>query len=318
MYRPIALLFALLLTCVSVSSAGLAASLGELRFRLSVSRASPDRLQLSIRDERNGGGLHSNGYAAVELAGLDRAALDAKRATDLRFALVREAGRLDCAGAGSHGTASGQCRFTADPRFADFLAAQGIARPDERQAFSLTMVGANRALVQALAGARYPVPTLDQLTGLAALQVSPAYIHDLSRRGFRPERLNDLLSFKALDVSPAYVEAMSRAGFRGLTADHIVQFKALGISPDYVAGLAAVGYGQLSPGEIVQLKALDVTPEYIRGFQRIGMDRLPVSKLIESKALGVTPQFIQGLRKQGALSLSADELVRLKIVGLLP
>ncbi len=70
----------------------------------------------------------------------------------MRFAIVREAGRLDCGGAAGGLVGNGTCSFTAEPGFSDFLAAQGIGRPSTRQAFTLAMSEVGRELVLALKG----------------------------------------------------------------------------------------------------------------------------------------------------------------------
>ena len=318
MTRPFAILSALLLTTATLNTTSFAANLGEIRFALSTERSPAGRAQLTLTDDGRRASVNSTSVALDDLAGLDTSALSSGRAAPLRFALVRDAGRLDCSGTGQLRHSKGECRFTADRGFSDYLVRHGIDRPTDREAFTLAMVGANRALVAALSAARYPTPGISDLAGLAALGVTPDYIRDLARRGYRPEKVGDLLAFKALDVTPAYVDALRRAGFDRLSAAEIVQFKALDVSPAYAASLRAIGYGDVSANEIVQLKALGVTADYIAGFQRLGNGRIPVSKLIEYKALGVTPANLGSLRKKAALELSTDDLVQMKVVGLLP
>ena len=229
MNRPLALLMALLLTCVSLTSVGVAAELGRLSFHLETQRDG--RLQLSLSDDGMRNGRSSSSIDLRDLQGLSRAALSGSTASPVSFALVREAGRIDCVGSGRNEAATGSCRFIPNAAFADLLAARGIGRPSERQAFGLTMVGASRALVDGIAAARYPAPSIDDLTALAALHVTPAYIAELAARGYRPAKTSDLIAFKALGVTPAYVDGLRRAGLGQLRADEIVQFKALDISP---------------------------------------------------------------------------------------
>lgn len=313
MNRPIALLMAMLLTCLGVASVGFAAEMGQLHFQLA--KSGRDLVQLTLSDgERSS---YSSSYRADDLQGLAPAAVFGATSGPVRFALVREPGRLDCAGTANAGAASGDCRFTPDQGFGDLLASRGIGRPNARQALGLAMVGASRALVESIAAARYPAPSIADLTGLAALGVDARYIGDLSAGGYRPDRISDLLAFKALGVTPAYVEELRRAGAGRLSADMIVQLKALDVSPAYIASLRRVGYGDLSPDEIVQLKAMGVTAGYIAGFRHQGT-RLPVSKIIEYKALGVTPNDARSARRGTQVSISTEDLIRLKVAGLLP
>lgn len=279
------ILFPLMATAVAVASVAPAG-------RATMTPASPISFVLE-RDTRSGElelnlttGEHDRSNATLRpdaLAGLDPAILqrDGARVT---FALVREPGRLDCVGTGAHGRATGACRFAPDAAFADFLSARGIARPSFEQAFQLAMTGASRALVQAIAEARYPAPTPGELAGLAALGVTRDYITALAARGYRPARISALISFKAVGVTPDYVDGLRRSGYQQLEADEIVQFRALGVSPAYLGELATAGYRDLPAGEVVQLRALGITGAWLSRFPH-----LPVAKLVQMKALGVSP-----------------------------
>src|SRR4051794_18936240 len=57
----------------------------------------------------------------------------------VRFAIVREAGRLDCSGLAGRLIGNGSCAFTADAGFVDFLATHGMGRPTPHHAYTLTM-----------------------------------------------------------------------------------------------------------------------------------------------------------------------------------
>ena len=313
MNRPIALLLTVLLTCLGATSVGFAAEMGRMHFQLTSSGREQVHLTVSSGDRST----YSSSYRVEDLQGLVPAAAFSPVRGPVRFALLREPGRLDCSGMGASGRASGDCRFTPDPGFVALLAKNGIGRPSERQSLDLAMVGANRALVEAIAAARYPAPSIGDLTGLAALEVDARYIADLSAGGYRPRRIADLLAFKALGVTPAYVAELRRAGAQGLSADAILQLKALDVSPGYLASLRRVGYGELAADEIVQLKAMDVTADYIASFGRNGA-RLPVGKIIEYKALGITPDDVRSTARGAQVSLSTDDLIRLKVAGLLP
>jgi len=289
MFKLFALFAALTLACIGVASTTMAAGVGRLGFTLLATNAG-NGIQLTLQD-RHGNGRHSasSTYAAAELNGLDRSALQAGTGA-IGFALVREAGRVDCRGQATRSNrAAGECRFTADARFAALLASRGFDRPDEEQALALTLVGATASLVNAVADAGYSRPGLDDLTALAALDVTPAYIGELARGGYKPSRLSDLLAFKALDISPAYVAALGREG-----------------------------YGRVAASDLIQLKALGVTPAFIRGFREAGYAALPVSTLIQARALDVTPEFVRSLRQPQPPRLSADDLIRLKVSGLMP
>ena len=206
-----------------------------LSFRLS-DQTPGQRIRVEFERRYDGGKSQwSDSFEPSELAGLDRSAVRASGSSAVRFALTREAGRVDCSGSGSSGTASGTCSATADPAFLALLRDRGIETPGEEQLFGLISLDVRRSLIEALAAARYPSPSLDDLFGLSALDVDAPYIRSLSEAGYRPPTLSTLMEFKALDIDAAYV-----------------------------GGMRAAGYADLSPEELVQLKALDVTPEFAR------------------------------------------------------
>jgi hypothetical protein len=289
MNRCLALLLALLFATISVSSACVAAVPELIAFTLRPE--SGDRIHASFRDEERDRDRSSwsTGFKFAELVGLDLGGFRGPGSRPLRFAIIREAGRLDCSGSGGGSHGYGNCRFSADPRFSQLLASRGIGTPTREQAFGLMAVNARREVIDALAAARFPTPSIDDLMGLTALGVDSRYIGELARAGYRPHEI-----------------------------DTLIQFKALGITPEWIGGFVRAGYARIPADELVQLKALNVTPEIIAGFDRIGYRGLAVDSLVQLKALGVTPEFALAANRQNDRHLSVDQLVELKALGLGP
>ncbi len=286
MNRCLAFLLAVLLASITISSACVAQPTDWTRFTLK-SQPGNDTVKASFHRDRNGRSEHawSTGLKPSELIGLSTGFYTAG-SRPLAFAIVREAGRLDCAGNGGGRYASGNCRFTADPAFTQALVSRGIARPTDDQAFGLMAVNARRELVEAVAAARYPTPTIDDLMALSALGVTSRYIADLARAGYRPQAIHSL-----------------------------IEFKALNITPEWIGGLARIGYANVPSSELVQLKALNITADYIAGFDRIGYRRLPVETLVQFKAVGITPDFVAAAQQRRNAPPSPDELVQMRVLG---
>ena len=204
----------------------------------------------------------------------------------IHFAIVREAGRLDCAGNGGGGYAAGNCRFTDNTAFTQLLVGRGVGRPDPEQAFGLMAVNARRDIIDAVAAAHYPTPTVDDLMALAALGVDGGYINGIARAGYRPGTIHSLVEFKALQINPEWIAGIARVGYGNVPSDQLVQLRALGITPEYVAGFQRVGYRQLPINELVQLKALGITPEFVRATvgTQAAMPRLTSSSNISCSA----------------------------------
>jgi hypothetical protein len=195
-------------------------------------------------------------------------ALDSPGTRPIRFAITREAGRIGCSGTGGNYMARGACTLTPDQQFNAFLSRHGIERPTEDDTFGLIALDVHRDLVDALAQARYPTPSVDKLMELSAVEVTPAYIRVLAKHGYRPQSLNGLVEFGALKITPEYIGSFVRAGYPNLSADELVELKALDITPDFIAGFARIGYGRLPVDTLVQLKAMDITPEFVRAVQQ--------------------------------------------------
>jgi hypothetical protein len=288
MNRPLALLLALMFATLTVSSACVAARSEWIGFTLEPERGNSGKIHAQFSDEPRDRDEHSwsTGFIPSELVGLDLAAFRGSAAAPLRFAIVREAGRLGCSGNGGRSRATGTCYFAADAGFTQLLESRGIGRPSRQQAFGLMAVNARRELIDAIAAARYPTPTIDDLMALSALGADGRYISELGHAGYRPEKI-----------------------------DALIEFKALGVTPEWIGSFAGMGYATIPADDLVQLRALDITPDFIAGFDRIGYGRLPVDSLVQLKALGITPEFARSAQASSQTRLSVDELVQMKVLG---
>ena len=287
MNRALAFIGAMLLAFVSVSSACTAAPTDAIRFTLEPQGGDGGTIQASFRSENRG--KHENnwqsGFRPAELVGLDLAGFRGAGNRPLRFALIREAGRLDCGGQGGSSHASGACTFSADPGFTRLLESRGIGRPTREEAFGLMAVNARSEVIDAVAAAHYPTPSIDDLMALSALHVDGAYISRMAQAGYRPRDIDTLVEFKALDISPEWIRGFVTIGYGGIPADDLVQLKALDITPEFIAGFDRAGYRHLSVDQLVELKALDITPEFVRSVTGSGA-QMPVEKLVEAKIFG--------------------------------
>jgi hypothetical protein len=315
MRRLFAFSAALMVSAMVVTSACTAAQGepgdGAISFTVEPSQNNAGRVHAEFRnDERGNRNRWSSDFAAAELAGLDLARLLSNG--PVRFALVREAGRMDCAGNGGNGEARGTCRFTPDAAFIDSLVRRGMKRPTDGQALSLMAVNVRRDIVDALTAARYPMPSIDNLIALTAVGVTGPYISGLARAGYRPDDLDTLLQFKALNITPEWIRGFVQMGYAKLPPDQLVQLKALDIDAPFVAGFERLGYGRVAADDLVQFKALGITPDFVADFRRLGYAHLAPDELVQLKALGITPEFASRMRRNGQLP-SANRLVELRV-----
>ncbi len=287
MHRTFALLAAIMLTTLSIGTAGFAAASGSVRFSLEPAR-SAGQVQLSMRDVRDGRNNNwSSPIAVAELRGIDPARLRAGGSAPLAFAIVREAGRFDCSGRGGRGSADGECGFAPDAAFAQFLASRGIGRPTRDQAYALAMSNVGRAHVEALADNRYPMPTVDQLVAMGIHGANPGFIQELAAAGYRLRSADDLVAFRIHGVSPELIRTYSRLGYGRLDRDDLVAMSIHGVSPRLIEELAQLGYRGVAADELVQMRIHGVTPDYIRSVARGSAGRIPVAELVRMRIMGI-------------------------------
>jgi hypothetical protein len=284
----LALTSAALLAFGTVISAAPAAPGDEIRFSLEAQHGDAAKIRANFRDDGNGADRNnwSTGFLPSELVGLEVSSFRAAGSRPLHFAIVREAGRLDCAGNGGGNYAVGGCRFTDSPAFTQLLVSRGVGRPNREQAFGLMAVNARREVIDAVAAAHYPTPSMNDLTALAALGVDGVYIRRMARAGSRPATIHSLVEFKALGITPEWIAGFARVGYANLPGDGLVQLRALAVTPEYIAGFQHLGYRDLPVSQIVELKALNITPEFVRNTVGGQSAMPPVNQLVEMKMFG--------------------------------
>ena len=232
MNRALVFLAATAAAALAVTSACLASPKTNHDFRaenIYFTMTAPARsgdVQLSLRsgNDRHNHNM-SRGFAASELAGLDLARLGSPASTPLSFALIRQAGRVDCAGNARAMKVDGDCRFT--PDYIDGMARAGFRNMDA-----------------------------DAIVQFKALDISPAYIAELARIGYSGLDPDEVTQLKALEVTPEFVEGFARIGYSNLPVETLVQLKALDVTPEYVKSLRDRGLAELSPEQLVALRAV--------------------------------------------------------------
>ena len=146
-----------------------------------------DNVYLDLRmHSRHGGRMNSsNQVPLATLDGLSSSSLISPEPSPVSFAIVREAGRLDCTGEVSRGAGTGTCDFTADPAFTAALAARNIETPNDHELFVLTTTDARIGTIDALASEGYDGLDLDDFLAVTIHGVNGAQIEDLAAAGVR-------------------------------------------------------------------------------------------------------------------------------------
>jgi len=323
--------FALLLTAIAATActASTAAPgrsddrpLGAIRWSIDGRDSRRDgKVQVSFRTgegSRNNSNW-SSGYEFGELAGLSSAQLNGS-SQPVRFALIREAGRLDCTGTAGNRQGIGTCGFAADAQFTGRLASAGIGRPTDRQAFNLTLANVRYELVEELGRHGYDKPDVNDLVAMGIHGATAGYVRDIAGAGYRLGKADGLVRFRIFGIDARFIRDMAAIGpqFARLSAEDLVKFKIHGVKPELVRAYTQLGYTTLDSGDLVTMQIHGVSPEFITELAGLGYRGVPTDQLVKLRIHGVTPEFILGLKAEGIALPSADQLVRLRLAGYRP
>ena len=271
------------------------------------------QLELSYRTATSNSTWNSS-TGLAELQGLDRAQLDAGSGTEVRFRIVREAGRFDCEGTVRRGRGTGDCSFAPDTGFADALAQRGVGRPDREDSFHLTLARVGIALLDELARLDYRTPDVSDLVAAGIHRVDVDYVRAMAEAGYRVGTVDGLVTMRIHRVTPEYVHALEAAGYRP-DADMAVQMRIHGISPDYIRDLAAAGGGRFTTEDLVAMRIHGVTPAFVTELGELGYRDLSAGNLTAMRIHGVTGDFVRRQIGEGGDRPTADELVSRRIHG---
>jgi hypothetical protein len=285
-------------------------------------RGQSDKVQLTIESRwgPNSNSVWSNDRSLSELAGLGPTQLSGARGP-VRFALVKEAGRLDCAGTAGSLRGGGSCSFTPDAGFASYLQARGMGVPTRHQAFSLTMSGVGRDLVDALDKGGFERPRVEQLTAMGIHGATADYVRALSGLGYRLSA-DDVVAFKIHGVDPDYIRALAPIApkLRHISASDLVSLKIHGVEPQFVRAMAAMGpqFQEVTADDLVNMAIHGVTADYVEQIAALGYRNLSADDFVNMAIHGVTPDYVRSLRRSGMAPASAQQLVKLRLSGFDP
>jgi len=251
----------------------------------------PERIHLGLRYGRTSS--MATTYRMDALTGLAADQIHAATSTPVRFALEREAGRVDFDGSFREGKGAGHFTFLASAGYLESVRELGVdvTRKDP------SGTGDERLIV------------------LALLDVSTDYIRSMIAEGYRVP-LDDFQTMRIFDVTPTYVRAMRALGFEGISADELVSTRVHGITPEFIREVRESGW-DLSLDELLQARIHGVTPQFRAEMEKLGY-RLSFDDLTSFRIHGVTPEWIGELRQLGYDDLDADELVSTRIFQVTP
>jgi beta-lactamase regulating signal transducer with metallopeptidase domain len=83
---------------------------------------------------------------------------------------------------------------------------------------------------------------------------------------------DDLIGMKAVGVTPAFVRDLSAAGIRNFDAGDLAGARAVGVDSGYIRDMRAAGFGDADLGDLTGARAVGITGDYVRRMRLAGYD----------------------------------------------
>lgn len=252
-----------------------------------------DGLHLSLERRSDRGGRNQMGqtFAFSELQGLTRE--QAQGTGPVRFALVREAGRVDLEGSFQDGKGSGTFTFTPDRGFVSAMKGRGF---DFEKTASWNEKGEPE----------------DRIFAAAMLNVTTALADDLLSADFGKLDVDDLFKAAIFKVDSKFMREMKASGFPGLRMEELVKARIFKIDADFVRQAAQMGLDKEPFESLVKMRIFKVTPEYVTEMRAEGLNGLAVEDLVKLRIFNIDVDFIRKARAEG-VPLEVEALVQERI-----
>jgi hypothetical protein len=205
---------------------------------------------------------------------------------DVNFAMVRDAGRLDCEGYVKDGEGAGTFRFTPDAKYAAAMNAIGFDGIDAPKQFAMALHDVSVEFAKQTKAENLSNLDTDKLLAFRIFNVDSKFIRDMRAAGLAAKDADRLIAFRVHGVTPAIVRDL-RQSHIDASEDQLIAFRVHGVTPEFVRKVEKLGFGSAEPDQLVAMRVHGVTPEYIAGLQSKGMKDLTIDKLVSLKIHGI-------------------------------
>lgn len=252
-----------------------------------------DGLHLSLerRTERGGRNQMGQTYDFSELQGITRE--QAQGTGPVRFALVREAGRVDLEGSFQNGRGSGTFTFTPDRGFLGAMKNRGfdfetISMRDgdrgepEDKVFAAAMLNVTTALADDLLSADFGKLDVDDLFKAAIFKVDSKFMREMKASGFPGLRMEELVKARIFKIDADFVREAARLGFTNEPFESLVKMRIFKVTPDFIAEVRGEGLNDLHVEDLVKMRIFNIDAEFIRRARAEGVP-VEVEALVQER-----------------------------------
>ncbi len=205
---------------------------------------------------------------------------------DVKFAMTRDAGRLDCEGYINDGEGAGTYRFTPDAKYVPAMSAVGFGDIDDNKQFAMALHDVSVAFAKQMKAEDLDNLDTDKLLAFRIFDVNPQFIREMRAAGLPAKDADKLIAFRVHGVKAKDVAAMRKSGIEA-DENQLIAFRVHGVTPEYVAKVDKLGFGRVDPDQLVAMRVHGVTPEYIANLRSRGMKNLTIEKVVNLKIHGI-------------------------------
>ena len=243
----------MLLALVLIAFAPSSPAAEEFKGNWTLSRSSqPGEVQFGLIHRRNGGQSQSESdWRVSDFQGLD---LSAAGKHDVKFNVIRDAGRIDCEGYIKDGEGAGVFRFIADAKFPKAMGSLGFAGIDYEMQFAMAVHDVSLEFAKAIKAEKLSGVTTEMLLAFRIHAVTPQFIREIRAAGLTADDADKLVAFRIHGVTPEFVESVKKLGFENLESDQLIAMRIHGVTPEYIVDMKSRGLKNLTVDQLVNLR----------------------------------------------------------------
>ena len=247
--KKIAAVAAMALCAWTISAAAFAAGM-KGHWTLSPStEAGQVQFGLYIRNENTNLQTNSD-WPVTAFQGLD---LANRERHDVKFSVVRDAGRFDCEGYLDQGEGAGSFRFTPEAKFVKSMSDLGFDGIDENKQFAMAIHDVTVEYARQMKAHNLTGLNTDKLLAFRIFDITQQFIRELRSEGLTATEADKLIAFRVHGVTPAMVREMRKAGLEP-SEDQLIAMRVHNVTPQFIAEMKARGLKDLSIDKLVALR----------------------------------------------------------------
>src|ERR1700676_4588693 len=270
------------------------------------------KVEFSLIEHHHGGtSSHESDWPPTSFQGVDFSKAGHQ---DVRFTIVRDAGKIECEGFLNNGEGAGIFHFQPDANYPREMQALGFSMDDEKQ-FTMAVMDVSLEFARQMKNEHLSDLDADKLIAFRIFRVDAAFIEALRAEGLKISDADKLVAFRIHGVSPQMVRSLHQAGYSP-NEDTLIAMRIHGATPEWIAELKRRGYEHVDLEKLIAFRIRGVSPEFIQKLQGLGYSHPDPDELIAMRIHNVTPEYISDMRARGIHDLSIDQLVSMRIHGI--